>query len=771
MHLIGRLLLFWVALLVCAAVAQTSFFSRMGFQTLSYLFELRGIRATSQSIVIVGIDEESIHKIGPWPFPRQLHTKLLDRLKEADVVGFDLLFSADDSYIELLQTDDVPVVMAAVALDYQGHLLAPDVSKNKWIRIGHVETELGGDGIVRRVEPVKNGIASFAWVMAGRRPEQIDEPHKKRLINFYGPEFTFLYVSYSDVLNGEYPPDFFKGRKVFVGSRALGLGDVHAIPFSWHYPVPGIEIQATILNNLLDNSFLHRPVRLTWLFSILLLSLLFLIWARKNEVKNTLLNLAVLGAVGGVSLLFFHRNIFINPVVPGFTIICGYLLHLGSIWVRVTRRVFDELQELNNRLKEGVKNFSEAVPAAAIFSRQIEEERRASGLLGGVGLERWMNRLQCGIHALGLQNSFVQHLLSTEAPPLVFWNRESGRVVTANARFHTLWRELHPQQSGPPDLAAFRVLLANSRIGKKKPQEEQKQKKNTHTSVFSGEVAEDIVFCNSGRRFFIRVVYHEVDRDIAGFAGIIASFTDVTEIRELERLKGEVMNIVSHELKLPLTTILGYAEMLAERVTGNDRRYAAEVARQAKRLAKMIEDFLDIARIESGKYTVNSFPVNLLDVMNDAIAAVEEAARAAKITVVPDFPAKVSALRGDEILLVQMVINLLDNAIKFSPPESVVHIALLETKNEFQLSVADEGRGISGEAKEWIFEKFTREEGEHRASGFGLGLNFVRQVVQSHNGRISVRNGRERGAIFEIALPRRPGLGTVGEEEAGKDRG
>ncbi len=733
MHLIGRLLLFWVALLVCAAVAQTSFFSRMGFQTLSYLFELRGIRATSQSIVIVGIDEESIHKIGPWPFPRQLHTKLLDRLKEADVVGFDLLFSADDSYIELLQTDDVPVVMAAVALDYQGHLLAPDVSKNKWIRIGHVETELGGDGIVRRVEPVKNGIASFAWVMAGRRPEQIDEPHKKRLINFYGPEFTFLYVSYSDVLNGEYPPDFFKGRKVFVGSRALGLGDVHAIPFSWHYPVPGIEIQATILNNLLDNSFLHRPVRLTWLFSILLLSLLFLIWARKNEVKNTLLNLAVLGAVGGVSLLFFHRNIFINPVVPGFTIICGYLLHLGSIWVRVTRRVFDELQELNNRLKEGVKNFSEAVPAAAIFSRQIEEERRASGLLGGVGLERWMNRLQCGIHALGLQNSFVQHLLSTEAPPLVFWNRESGRVVTANARFHTLWRELHPQH-------------------------------------FSGEVAEDIVFCNSGRRFFIRVVYHEVDRDIAGFAGIIASFTDVTEIRELERLKGEVMNIVSHELKLPLTTILGYAEMLAERVTGNDRRDAAEVARQAKRLAKMIEDFLDIARLESGKYTVNSFPVNLLEVMNDAIAAVEEAARAAKITVVPDFPTKVSALRGDEILLVQMVINLLDNAIKFSPPESVVHIALLETEKEFQLSVADEGRGISGETKEWIFEKFTRKEGEHRASGFGLGLNFVRQVVQSHNGRISVRNGRERGAIFEITLPRCPGLGTGGEE-AGRNRG
>ncbi len=764
MHLKSRFVLLFCTLLVCAVLAQTSFFSRTAEQSLSLLFNLRGPLPTSQSIIIIGIDEESIEKIGPWPFPRQLHAKVLERLIQARVVGFDLLFTAGDSDMTLLKKKGVPAVMA-VASDYRGLLLAPDVSKNPWIRLGHVETELGRDGIVRQVEPVKNKFSSLAFVMAGMKPEDVMAPHKRRLINFYGPEFTFLYLSFYDVLHGDFPLDFFADRYVFVGSRALALGDAHNIPFSRHYPVPGVEIQATILNNLLDSSFLKSSNTYTWLGGGILLLVLAFIWPRKSELKNFLLNLGCIGGVGILSLSLFHKDIFFDPVVPVFILVFGYILHLGMLWMTITRRVFHEVQGLNIQLEEGVKTFLEVVPVPGALTDRLQhmglKERRISGILGGIGLDRYTNRLQQCIHALSLQNSFVRHLLSTEAPPMVFWTKESGKVVIANARFLKLWEMLREGSSTPPDLEAFHHLLANNMIEEPGAQQgnvdpEIHQRKMLNRLPFSdGESVQDIVLRGSGHRIYLRVVYHEVDDAALGLEGIIASFTDVTEIRELERLKGEVMNIVSHELKLPLTTIMGYGEMLAESVEGVEKGYAIEVSRQAKRLARMIEDFLDIARIENGKYTVNNFPFNLLDVVNDGIAVAQGSAMAKDITITTRFPGKVSPLLGDEALMTQVVINLLDNAIKFSPNGTTVHVELFEFEDIFELIVADEGKGVADVEKERIFEKFTRGEAETHGSGFGLGLNFVRKVVHSHNGLIWVGDGEKGGAVFHVKLPRR----------------
>jgi signal transduction histidine kinase len=243
------------------------------------------------------------------------------------------------------------------------------------------------------------------------------------------------------------------------------------------------------------------------------------------------------------------------------------------------------------------------------------------------------------------------------------------------------------------------------------------------------------------------------DTDL-GFTGILASFTDVTEIRELERLKSEVMNIVSHELRLPLTTIMGFSEMLSESLEGPEREYALQIQSQSARLAKMIGDFLDIARIESGKYLIHKYPFDLLSIIHDASSGVAHSAGVKDIHITYELPQKTTPLLGDESLITQAILNLLDNAVKFSPVSSRVLLSVVEKENMIEITVADEGEGIADIEKPKVFDKFIRGTGQVQGSGFGLGLSFVKEVVEGHSGEVRVGDSEFGGAEFIILLPK-----------------
>ncbi len=748
MHWKSRVGVFLFVACLSALLAQTGFFVRQAEQVLSLLFVLRGEQQISQEIVIVGIDEHSIDELGPWPFPREKHALLFERLREARAVGFDIIFAEKSEEMRLLASEGVPVVMAAAA-SYEGKMLAPDVSSNPWIKLGHIETELGRDGIVRRVILHKNGLPSFALAMAGAK--WIEDADAMRLINFYGPEFTFPYLSYSDVVQGKYPVGFFKDRYVLIGAKAIGLGDVHMIPFSRVRPVPGVEIQATILNNLFDSCFLQTfSFFQQFLAALSLLAGLLLLFPLYSLGRDLLMVGAVLVVLAGLSWLLFTQNLFFDPFFPAVVAVLGYLLHAAVVWMSVTSDVLREIRELNRKLEEGTQAFFRTVPypLISVVKGTGYGNRERFG-----GLDRHLERLNKGIQALFLQNGFVQHLVSAEAPPLVFWDKESGQIVVANSRFSTLWQSLKISAE-PPDLATFFQILQENRV-----QKEHEKKSGASLAASQVKLGEELV-CDiflrvQGQRMYLRVVAHEVDDQAFGFKGVLASLTDVTEIRELERLKGEVMNIVSHELKLPLTTIMGYGEILADSLEGEEKKYALNIAYQAQRLNGMIVDFLDIARIESGKYMMNQFPFDFITVINDALAVVDAAAASKQISLKSELPAKVTPLMGDEALMTQLVINLLDNAVKFSPEKTVVTLKLKEQENEFYLFVADEGSGVADDEKKEIFNKFSRGAGKRRGTGFGLGLNFVAQVVESHGGSIWISDADGGGAVFHLRLPQR----------------
>ena len=235
----------------CLLLAQTQFFPWLADVSLDILFAVRGPKSTSQSIIIVGIDEQTLKGLGPWPFPRSVHARLLEKLGSARSIGFDLIFDHEDAqdtvFLEAITSS--PPVSLAVATNYQGELLFPSEILSNHVRIGHIETLLGKDGVVRRVELEKWDRPVISATMLS--PAGVDEVANNMngsptIINFYGPEFTFLSVSYIDVLQGKVDKDFFRDRLVMIGSQALALGDVHITPFSRKHPVPGVpprEIQ------------------------------------------------------------------------------------------------------------------------------------------------------------------------------------------------------------------------------------------------------------------------------------------------------------------------------------------------------------------------------------------------------------------------------------------------------------------------------------------------------------------------------------------------
>lgn len=739
-----------LTLLVCIILLQTNFFPWLSNVGLDILFKLRGERETSQEIVIVGIDEQSLQEFGGWPFPRQIHARLLGHLHLAKAIAFDLIFSyeelGDDVFSEALSSG--PGISFGVASDYYGELLVPPKRLSDHVHLGHIETELGADGVIRKVELFKLGQPVLALTMTKAIEKFKDQPGKSgRLINFYGPEFTFLYISYSDVVAGKYSQDFFKDRYVLVGSKALALGDVHITPFSRRHPVPGVEVQATILNNILEESFLRESWKVVAVVCFLVLILAVVIWPELSEAKNVVLNLGVATAIFLGVLALFHKHFFLNPLLPLFVIFTGYLVHIIVQWAVLTARMVREIRLVNEQLEYGVQTVFKSLPKSFDKTSFYPD---SSSLVGPGGLKRHIYRIHKGIQALALQNSFIKHLLSEEAPPFVMWGKESGNVLLANDRFVKLWQGISDSGNDLPNLEDFYELIRlRSTDGTNLNSSIELESGGKHVDrVYDISVRED------GRKVHLRIVVNEVNSTILGLEALLAGFTDVTEIRELERLKSEVMNIVSHELKLPLTTIMGFSEMLVDTLNGPEQEYADQIARQSKRLATMIEDFLDIARIESGKYVINRYPFDMLSVIFDGASVVEQKARTNEITIEYDLPAKTTPIIGDESLVTQSVLNLLDNAVKLSPKGGTIKVGLLEEEEWFVLSVEDEGPGVADEEKTRIFEKFIRGLQESRGRGFGLGLSFVKQVVENHGGKVWVEDAAEQGAVFKMSLPK-----------------
>lgn len=237
---------------------------------------------------------------------------------------------------------------------------------------------------------------------------------------------------------------------------------------------------------------------------------------------------------------------------------------------------------------------------------------------------------------------------------------------------------------------------------------------------------------------------------------------------ESNRLKSEFLANVSHELRTPLNSILGFADLLQPMVEkageAKNARYLGNIVTAGRNLLLLINDLLDLAKIEAGKMDVRSEPFSLGDVFEALISVLKPLTEAKQLTISPRLPQDgLPILNTDPGKLQQVLYNFLSNAIKFSPPgETIDLIAHREDLEQIRISVTDKGPGIAAEMQELIFEKFRQIDGSvtRQHSGSGLGLAISKELAAMLGGKTGVASEPGAGATFWIVLPVRIEAGT-----------
>jgi signal transduction histidine kinase len=260
--------------------------------------------------------------------------------------------------------------------------------------------------------------------------------------------------------------------------------------------------------------------------------------------------------------------------------------------------------------------------------------------------------------------------------------------------------------------------------------------------------------------------------------GVLLSYIDVTDTSRVEtalreraealeaadRLKSEFISSVSYELRTPLTTIIGFAEILSNLYFGalNPRQleYCRGMLVSSERLLAIIDDMLDLASIEAGKMSLELAPLDARALVDEVAAVMQDMARSQDLRLTAEYPVQMPTIEGDERRLKQALCNLVSNAIKFTPAGGSIKVAAQIDGDMTLLSVSDTGVGIPVEDQARVFEAFTRvrpdsEQAGSSRSGAGLGLSLVKHIFELHGGRVWIESTPGRGTTVVCAVPLR----------------
>ena len=235
---------------------------------------------------------------------------------------------------------------------------------------------------------------------------------------------------------------------------------------------------------------------------------------------------------------------------------------------------------------------------------------------------------------------------------------------------------------------------------------------------------------------------------------------DVTGIKEYEQLKSDMISLMSHELRTPLTSINGFAELLTadEDLPEQAKEFVTIIANESQRLSRMINTFLAVTKLQrKDRQEVLKIPLRLDEVVKETIASLQQVAKKRRIRLVERPSQSLPPVAADKSMITQAVKNLVSNAIKYSPERTTVTVSTALEAETVRLCVEDRGYGIPAEAKDRVWEKFyrvVREGQEKDEESTGLGLSFVREVVEQHGGTVDLDSEVGRGSKFSFTLPR-----------------
>jgi signal transduction histidine kinase len=242
--------------------------------------------------------------------------------------------------------------------------------------------------------------------------------------------------------------------------------------------------------------------------------------------------------------------------------------------------------------------------------------------------------------------------------------------------------------------------------------------------------------------------------------GLAIYVRDLTRAKEYDQLKSDMISLMSHELRTPLTSINGFAELLTadETIPEQAREFVTIIANESQRLSRMINTFLAVTQLQrKDKQEVLKIPLRLDEVVRDIITTLQPMAKKKRIRLVEQPAFRLPPVAADKSLITQAVKNLVNNAIKYSPERTTVTVSTALEAEAVRVCVEDRGFGIPSESKDRVWEKFyrvVREGQEKDEESTGLGLSFVREVVEQHGGNVGLDSEEGRGSKFSFTLPR-----------------
>lgn len=255
----------------------------------------------------------------------------------------------------------------------------------------------------------------------------------------------------------------------------------------------------------------------------------------------------------------------------------------------------------------------------------------------------------------------------------------------------------------------------------------------------------------NGREYQFDISRIESDGKVVG--EVLLAF-DITRQAEAERMRREFSANVSHELKTPLQSIMGSAELIQNEMVKQEDlpRFVGHIYTEASRLVTLVEDIIRLSQLDEG-YEMTYEKVRLQEITREAIGSLQDEADKREVRIL--FNGDSGEIYGVRRLLYEIIYNLCDNAIKYNKQGGLVQITITETEKEIEWLVKDTGIGIPKEHQERVFERFYRVDKSHskKSGGTGLGLSIVKHAVQYHNGKISVTSDPENGTAITVSLP------------------
>ncbi|WP_440896083.1 two-component system histidine kinase PnpS [Amphibacillus sp. Q70] len=288
-----------------------------------------------------------------------------------------------------------------------------------------------------------------------------------------------------------------------------------------------------------------------------------------------------------------------------------------------------------------------------------------------------------------------------------------------------------------------------------------KQKKIYHSAqkvfLYEETIRNSIILEKDGQTLYIEIVAVPFFNESKELRGLVFVFHDITELKHVEQIRKDFVANVSHELKTPITSIKGFAETMLDDEIGDrslQEKFLTIIYKESDRLQALIHDLLQLSKLERDEFDIELRRVDLSPLIEDSVTMVNDQAEKKGIHLILKVDNNLSLI-GDEARLKQVMLNLLYNGINYTKENGTVMITAKRSNQWIEISVEDNGIGISREAIDRIFERFYRvDKARSRdTGGTGLGLAIVKHIVEAHKGSIEVESELNVGSTFKILLP------------------